>query len=121
MIEKIAGPGVGVLGVRLSGRLEHEDYERLDRLIDAERPDGGRINLVCELDGFEGWTVRAAFDDAELGLIKAPREIRRLAVVSDASWVRRAAELFGALLPYAVRAFAAGERDDAWAWAASHA
>lgn len=121
MIERITGPGVGVLGVRMSGRLAHEDYERLDHLIDAERPEGGRINLVCEVEGFEGWTLRAAFDDAELGLVRAPREVRRLAVVTDSDWIRRAVELFAPLMPYSMRAFALGEREAAWAWAAKPA
>lgn len=119
MLELIPGLPAGTVGVEATGEITAEDYERVLTPAFAraqrEAPDGKvRILYVLGHD-FPGVTAGAAWKDTQLGL-GHPRSWERVAVVSDAEWLRRAVHGLGWMMPGEVRVFATGEREAARAW-----
>ena len=64
---------------------------------------------------FKACTLAAAWDDTLLGL-RHWDGFERLAVVTDHVWLRESVRLIALLLPYPVRLFAGGDRDQARRW-----
>jgi hypothetical protein len=76
-------------------------------------------NLLLELgDGFEGYDPGAILADATVGGGHLG-SFERIAVVTDAEWIRRAIQLFGGLIPGDVRLFSVAERTAARDWIGS--
>jgi stage II sporulation SpoAA-like protein len=116
MIEKIEGLPAGIDGVRCSGKLTRQDYDTVvvPLLADVQR-EHRRLRCLVEVDGFDGITPQAAFDDLRLGL-RALGSFDGCAVVTDLAWVGQVLQLVRFLLPYPVRIFPAERRADAIAW-----
>lgn len=72
--------------LKVEGRLNHQDYARLDTLLDEELADRGTVALAIDMTGFQGWeSAKALGDDARVGIDHAG-QIRRMAIVGDAKW-----------------------------------
>jgi SpoIIAA-like len=116
MIEKIEGLPAGIDGVRCSGKLTRGDYDTVVvPLLEEVQREHRRLRCLVEVDGFDGITPQAAFDDLRLGL-RALGSFDGCAVVSDVAWVGQVLQLVRFLLPYPVRIFPADRRADAIAW-----
>ena len=74
-----------VLVVRVTGRLDKQDYERftpeVERLIDQQ----GKIRVLLETHDFHGWDAGALWEDIKFD-IKHFNDIERLAVVGEKKW-----------------------------------
>jgi SpoIIAA-like len=106
MLQQIPELPDAIDGLRASGRLTAKDIDEVVRpmLGDALR-DGRRIRLLWELGlNFQGFTSRAAWEGARVGL-QYLRLFERCAVISEVSSTRRGARLMGALLPCPVHVF----------------
>ena len=116
MIERIQGLPDGIDGVRCAGKLTREDYDAVivPLLDEVERQHRG-LRCVVEMDGLDGITPDAAFEDLRLGW-QAMDSFEGCAVVSDMAWVDQVLRLVGFLLPYPVRVFPTGRREEAIAW-----
>jgi hypothetical protein len=80
---------------------------------------GRKAKLLLELgDGFEGYDPGAILADATVGGGHLG-SFERIAVVTDAEWIRRAIQLFGGLIPGDVRLFSVAERTAARDWIGS--
>lgn len=82
--------------VRLTvqGKLSHEDYQVIvpmleNALAGIDAPD---IKMLVECRHFEGWELRAAWDDFKLGL-KHNRQFSRIAIVGDKPWEKAVARV----------------------------
>ncbi|MEZ4273357.1 MAG: STAS/SEC14 domain-containing protein [Myxococcota bacterium] len=117
MIERIEGLPEGIDGIRASGKVTKEDYEKaVTPLLEGARRSGRRVRLLYQMDADLGsFTPGAALEDARIG-IKYLRNIERCAVVSDATWLRETLRVIGALLPCPVKTFRGSERDMAIEW-----
>ncbi len=76
------------------GRLSHEDYQTLTPMLESaiagiEQP---KINMLIDATQFEGWELRALWDDFKLGL-KHGREFQKLAIVGNKKWMPFATKL----------------------------
>jgi len=71
--------------VRLTGKLEKDDYEELVPAVEDSIEKHGRIDMLVQLDDFHGWTVGALWEDLKFDL-KHFRDIERLALVGDSKW-----------------------------------
>jgi len=69
-------------------------------------------------EGFEGYDTSAIFADSTFGAGNLGT-FERVAIVTDADWLRRAIHLFGGLIPGDVRLFSTAEGLDARGWIAS--
>jgi hypothetical protein len=117
MLERMRDLPAAIDGVRATGELTVDDYERIVRpLLEEARRDGRRLRFFYELaPDFTGLTPAAAWEDLRLGL-RFLRLFDGVAVASDAVWVRDAARLVGVFMPCPVRAFPISAHADALAW-----
>ncbi len=117
MLELIEGLPPGIDGLRATGRITKEDYERVfEPLVEEARRAGRRLRFLCDLGPeFEGFTFGAVWEDAKLGL-RFLRLFEGCAVVSDLGWIRESARLIGFVLPCPARVFGSQTRDEAVEW-----
>jgi SpoIIAA-like len=121
MLTLIEGLPDGVVGVEAHDKVTAEDYERvLVPAVEAARAAGdGKVRILYVLGhDFPDYTAGAAWEDTKLGLGHL-RAWERIAVVSDAEWLRRAIHGLGWLMPGEVRIFELSELDAAREWVAS--
>ncbi|HET6849956.1 MAG TPA: STAS/SEC14 domain-containing protein [Gaiellales bacterium] len=122
MLTVIPDLPAGVVGVEAQGQVSASDYEEvLVPAVDAAReaaPDG-KVRLLYVLGSdFPDYTAGAAWEDAKLGLGRI-RSWERIALVSDAEWLRRAIHGLGWMMPGEVKVFETDQTANARAWVAS--
>jgi SpoIIAA-like len=123
MVEALTDLPPGALGFRLAGRLRRADYT--DVLLPTLRAlveRGERLRLLVVIDpSFDGLEAGALMQelkaDLDLGL-RHRSAWERIAVASDAEWVRRSVAVLGWIVPGEIRVFALGELEPAKAWVA---
>jgi hypothetical protein len=111
-----------VVGVEAHGKVTAEDYEKvLVPAVEAAHRASteGKVRVLYVLDAdFPDFTAGASWEDTKLGLGHL-RHWERIAVVSDADWLRRAIHLLRWAMPGEVRVFASEDLDDARRWVTS--
>ncbi len=106
-----------VIGVRATGTLTSSDYKevfipRLEKLF----AEFGKLRILFYMnDGFVGWDLSVAWDDAALGL-KHRAEFERIAVVGGPRWVGWCMRWTAFLIAGQIRTYSAGRLQDAWEW-----
>lgn len=117
MLERLRDLPTGVYGLRASGRVSKEDYDRvLVPMLDEARAAGTRVRLLYHFaTSFERFTPGGAWEDTRVGL-QYLRLFERCAVVSEREWLRAATRAVGGLLPCPVRAFSENEWTEALTW-----
>jgi SpoIIAA-like len=120
MFETIDGFGDDVVALRGTGTLTAEDYRTvLAPAIERSTAGGRKAKLLLELgEGFEGYDPGAILADATVGGGHMG-SFERIAVVTDAEWIRRAMQLFGGLIPGDVRLFSVADGNSARDWIAA--
>lgn len=75
------------LSLKAVGRLNHEDYEMVNPLIDSALDGVKEPKVKVLIDGteLEGWTPRAAWDDFRMGL-KHNSEFVKIAIYGNRNW-----------------------------------
>jgi hypothetical protein len=123
VIERIDDLPEGVIGLRFSGAISRADYDRavLPLLEEALRGDEQIRMVVVIDDGFEKFELGALWEDTKFGAkgIAHHSKWERMALVSDADWVRHAISLLGWIVPGDVKVFPLAEQATAVAWAAT--
>ncbi len=120
MLEVLPGLPDNVLGIKAIGEVEEDDYE--DVLVPAiedrlSRHDKIRLLYVLGPE-FEGYEGEAMLEDAKLGM-KTFTKYDKVAVVTDAAWVRRSVKAFGWMMPGHVETFAMADLEAAREWIAA--
>lgn len=117
MLQLIEGLPDGVVGVRAAGEVDDDDYEDvLEPAIAAALEGRDKIRFLYVLgEEFSGYEADAMWEDTKLG-VKTFNSYERMAVVTDAPWVRRAVKAFGWLIPGEVRVYHLDDLADATAW-----
>ncbi len=82
------------LSFKAVGTLTHEDYELITPIIDAalegiKEPD---VKVLFDASEFEGWELRAAWDDFKLGL-KYGNEFEKIAIYGNKKWLETGAKI----------------------------
>lgn len=82
------------ISMRVQGKLTHEDYARITPMLDAalNEVDHPKANVLLDATEFEGWELRAAWDDFKLGL-KHGSDFNKIAIVGDKHWQQWAAKI----------------------------
>ena len=84
-IERINGQFF--LSIKVSGKLTHEDFRKINPLVDSAL-DGitdPKVNVLLDGSEMEGWELRAAWDDFRFGL-KHNNEFKRIAIFGHKKW-----------------------------------
>ena len=120
MLEVLDNLPDGVTGIRATGSVTKDDYERVfEPLMEAAHREGRRVRLLYDVPAeFKGFTAGAGLEDMRLGM-KYLRLFERCAVVTDVGWLREATRLFGAMMPCPVKVFPGAERTQAVDWLAA--
>jgi hypothetical protein len=117
MIQVLHGLGDGVLGVKLSGRLHDEDYDRFVPMVDLATTREGRLRLLLQFDDFHGWSEHALWDDLNFEASHS-QDIARLALVGDPEWEPWMAKVAKPFTLEDVRRFAPADLELAKTWIA---
>lgn len=105
-----------VLGVRVSGAIAGDDYERFRPIVDEKVRQHGKVRLLIHMDAFGGWgDLDAAWEDLKLDAVHYG-DVERLAMVGEERWQDWTAQLTDLLAPGDVRYFDEADLDGAWAW-----
>jgi hypothetical protein len=75
------------LALRVVGKLTHADYEIINPLIDSALAgiSTPKIKVLVDATELEGWELRAAWDDFQLGL-KHDSEFDKIAIYGNKKW-----------------------------------
>ncbi len=82
------------LSLKAIGKLTHEDYEKINPMIDSalEGVTDPKVKVFIDGSELEGWELRAAWDDFKLGL-KHGNEFDRIAIFGNKKWQEYAAKI----------------------------
>lgn len=82
------------LSLKVVGKLTHEDYQAISPMLDSALEGVETPNIYALINGieFEGWDLRAAWDDFKLGL-RHGREFRKIAIVGNKQWQEYSAKI----------------------------
>jgi hypothetical protein len=122
MLEPIEGMPPGTLGWRTVGAMEASDYTDVFVPAAREKIDAGEdLRMVFVISKDFGETAGGLWEDfkteVELG-IGHWKSWKRIAVVTDIEWLRKAFGAFFWMVPGEVKRFSESELDDAKAWVA---
>ena len=75
------------LSLKATGKLTHEDYLKINPMIDSalEGVDDPEIKAFIDGSELEGWELRAAWDDFQLGL-KHGNKFSKIAIFGNKKW-----------------------------------
>lgn len=111
--------GEGVIALKITGRLEREELERVTALLEASLAARAKTHIFVEIEDYRGFDPSILPDylpHAAAMLGKLDR-FGRVAVVSDQRWIRWLTKLESALLPHiSYETFTARERTQALDW-----
>ena len=117
MLEPLENLPTGVVGVRASGTVTKDDYDRVFRpLLQRAHAEGRRVRLLYVFaPDFSAFTAGAGWEDVRLWL-KYLRMFERCAVVTDRTWIREGALMIGTMMPCPVKVFDTAEQQQALQW-----
>jgi hypothetical protein len=122
MIEILTDMPEGVMGIRVSGRLQGEDLREFRPTME-ELLNAGEIRIVEVIaPDYEGFGPGGLVEDLKLGfgsLLQHHSAFRRIAVVSDKEWVGHTLHALAWMIPGELAIFSLEELDQAKEWAAA--
>lgn len=94
------------LRLKAIGKLTHDDYEVITPMLDGALGAVKEPHVKALIDGtdWEGWEVRAAWDDFKLGL-KHGNEFTKVAIYGNKNWQQIAAKVGSWFISGEVRYF----------------
>lgn len=119
MIEHLPSPGPDVVALRVGGTITSADIEHVWASIDASLDEADQIGLYTEVVDLTGVTLPGLVKDVAMGFknIGKLKHFARIAVVTDAGWIRTAADIEDKLFPgIEIRTFEMAEDEAAMAW-----
>lgn len=116
MFQVLDRTGGKVIGMKVSGKLLHQDYQQFIPRLEALIEEHGSIRCLMEMTEFEGFELRALWDELKFDTTHASK-IERCAVVGNKRWERWATNLSKPLFYRApVRYFDSSDLEEAWDW-----
>ena len=83
-----------MLTLSVNGKLKHSDYDIIVPMLESaiagvNQPE---IKALVDMRKFDGWELRAAWDDLKLGL-KHGKEFTKIAMIGNKKWEEYAAKV----------------------------
>src|SRR5215468_955102 len=117
MIEQLPAPSDKVLAFKMSGKLHDEDYKTFVPLIDEAAAKQGKVRLLAVFHDFQGWDLRALWDDIKFATTHCTK-IERIALVGEKKWEQWMAKVCKPFTMAKLRYFDTSELDAARQWIA---
>lgn len=75
------------LSLKATGKLSHQDYKKITPMIDAALHcvNDAKVKVLFDATDFDGWEIRAAWDDFSLGL-KYNNNFEKIAIFGNKKW-----------------------------------
>ena len=105
-----------LLGLAIIGKLTQADYDRINFLVEEKVRHHGRARILLEIVSTEGINARTLWEDLKASL-KLYKDLERVAIVGDQSWLKTSVKLSDLLTPgLELAAFSTAERRRAIGW-----
>ena len=118
MIEIIETGSNRVIGLRISGRIEKSDMDRVVQATEEKFALADKLGIFVEVESFGGISFEALMEDIRFAFPNLKRFDKK-AVVSDKQWHGTMARISDKLFPgIEVRHFAPEQREEALRWLA---
>jgi len=101
--------------VRVSGKLDHEDYQKFLPELEELLEENEKISLLIEFDDFHGADLTAIKDDFNFGR-KHNEDFEKLAVVGDKKWLKWMTLFSKPFLKAEIKYFERPDLQSAWDW-----
>lgn len=116
MIEKLEESSGNTLGYKVAGTITREDYEGLNRDVQALIDRVGEIGMLLDLSEFHWEKVDAWGADLKFGH-DYHRQIARMAIVGHEKWQKWLSHLAAPFYARKAEFFDVAHIESAWAWA----
>lgn len=117
MIEQLPEPAPDILSVKVSGKLRHEDFDKVLGWVDATVASHGKCRLLVVFGDFHGWDVRSFWDDLKFHSTHCD-DVERMAYVGNKTWEHAMVNMSKLFTKSAIRYFDATEINAARTWLA---
>ncbi len=104
-----------ILAFKATGKLTDADYKQFLRVLEEMIRNNGRISLYIEMQDFEGWEAKAAWDDLRFGL-QHDDDFKRIAIIADKALMHAAVGFVNFFSHIEIRFFDITESESAWDW-----
>ena len=76
-----------LMTMSIVGKLRHEDYEVIVPMLESaiEGVKDPKVKVLVDMREFDGWELRAAWDDLKLGL-KHGNDFSKIAIIGNKKW-----------------------------------
>lgn len=119
MIELLDMGATGVIGVRISGRIDKPDVDRVAAAVKATFGEADKLRVYVEVKNFDGIAFQALLVDLRFAIPNLGR-LRKKAVVSETKRMETSVVLANRLFPNAeIRHFPLDQAAEAKAWVRS--
>ena len=116
MIELLDMGTPKAIGLKISGKIEKPDIDRVYAQAKEKLAQVDKLSVYVELERFGGMALDALLEDAKKG-IPLIGKVRKKAVVSDAKWLEVFTKIGDKLFPsIEARHFYPDQREQAKAW-----
>ncbi len=116
MIEVLSRGSGKVFGMRVSGKVLHQDYQQFVPRLEELIQEHGSIRCLVEMTDLHGIELRALWDEIKFD-VRHSRQIERCAVVGDRAWEAWMTKLSRPIFFNAeIRFFDRVDREKAWQW-----
>ena len=107
--------GGRILVVQVTGKLETADYDHFVPEFERLVREHGRVRVLFEMAGFQGWTAGALWQDTRFA-VRHFGDIDRLAVVGEKAWQEGMATFCKPFTQATIRYFDHANTADARMW-----
>ena len=116
MIEIMEMTAPHAIGLKIMGKIEKEDIDRVFTLVDQKLSQVDRLAVYVEVEKMSGISMEALIEDIKKALPNFKRYSKK-AVVSSSKWHKLFSEIGDKLFPsIEVRHFEPEQKDEALAW-----
>ncbi len=105
-----------LLGLAIVGKMNTADYDRINTLIEEQATKYGQARIMLEIVTSAGFSGQALMEDLKTS-VKQYKNVERMAIIGDQSWLKATVKLSDLLTPgLELAAFGTTERRRAIAW-----
>lgn len=115
MFELLPVNDKSILAFKASGKLTDADYQQFLPILEGLIRESACPSLYIELEDFQGWEAKAAWDDLRFDL-EHDRDFKRIAIVGDKVWEHSAIAVANFFTHTRMRFFSKADATLAWDW-----
>jgi len=119
MIDILEMGAASVIGVRISGRIDKPDIDRVVAAAKAKFDEAETLGVYVEVESFDGISFEALLEDLRFAL-PILGKFRKKAVVSDKQWMETIAKISDRIFPSVeIKHFSFDQTAEARTWVTS--